>query len=157
MRKLSALLLVLLTAPAAAAGWEHPSCSQPPPGTEAASAAELRAIAETCRHPALARLHYNRAYHRYLVDEARVLSRLIAHAPDSAGTEFLAYRLYIALVEQMAPHWFDDPVRRAHFLNGEYQRRGEIAELRLRGRDNLADRLEQQVRLPGQPPRRLGP
>jgi hypothetical protein len=51
----------------------------------------------------------------------------------------------MALLEQMTPIWYPDSAGRVDFLNHEYDRHGEIARLRLRGYDHVADHLEREA------------
>jgi hypothetical protein len=133
---------------------EHPACQDLAYDYHANSAAGLREIARTCHDPAIARLYYNRAYHLDLIHRAREQSDLISYSSRSG--QYLAtpervrqmesYQLYMALIEAMAPRWFDDPAERIAFLNEEYDRHGELAELRLKGYDHLADFKEREFR-----------
>jgi hypothetical protein len=52
--------------------------------------------------------------------------------------------MFMTLVELFASRRFPKWTDRLVFLNGEYRKHNEIAELRLRGYDRLADRLERQ-------------
>lgn len=102
---------------------------------------EVRALARDCDVAALADLYYRRAYHlEFLQRGAQYESMVILYGGQRPWLP--NYRLYIALIEAMAPQWFTDAGARIDFLRGEYERKGEIAELRLRGMDHMADRLE---------------
>jgi hypothetical protein len=92
-------------------------------------------------------LFYNRAYHSDLLEEGKTLSNLISYFGQDIKRHFEAYRLYIALIEQFAPYWYPDATERAAFLNTEYDRRGEVVELRLHGYDRLADLKEQRLNI----------
>jgi len=104
---------------------------------------EIRALARSCEGTKLADLYYRRAYHMELLarNSPRVGSLIVYGGRRSSLED---YRLYIALLEDMAPIWFPDPDQRIEFLRGEYDHRGDIIELRLRGLDRLADRLEKE-------------
>ncbi|MGD8497260.1 MAG: hypothetical protein PVG82_00040 [Chromatiales bacterium] len=144
--KLGHLLIILtLAASGVALAQEHPACSDLDYRYETHSSKGLRTIAASCGIPAIANLYYNRAYHADLVAEGTTLAGLIAHSPNRSGARFESYRLYMAMVEQLAPTWYPDTSERVRFLNREYDRRGEIARLRLRGYDHLADRLEREA------------
>ncbi len=51
------------------------------------------------------------------------------------------------MLEALAPLWFPDADARIEFLRNEYDHRGEVVELRLRGFDRIADRLERNRRM----------
>lgn len=78
------------------------------------------------------------------MNEGRVLSGLIPYRRHESNVDFDAYRIYMALLESLTPVWFTANRERLEFLNSEYTRRMEIAELRLRGYDLQADQLERQ-------------
>ncbi len=96
----------------------------------------------------MAQLYYHRAYHADLLAEGNALADLIPYTQGEGSYHFQSYRMYMALIEAFAPNWYSDPVERVGFLNAEYERRAEIAELRLRGYDRRADRLERQTAKP---------
>jgi hypothetical protein len=121
---------------------EHPACRDLDFPYASRTSKELRAIAKSCDQEAIASLYYRRARHVDLVDEGRVLSGLIPYSAREKGSDFDTYRIYIAFLEAFSSVWYPDISERAAFLNSEYDRLGEVAELRLRGYDNLADRLE---------------
>ena len=121
---------------------EHPACGDLDYRYEALASHELRSIAASCQSKSVANLYYNRAHHADLVNEAATLAGLIAHSNARSSTQFETYRLYMAVVEQMATIWYADVGERADFLNREYDQRGEIARRRLRGYDHIADYLE---------------
>lgn len=110
------------------------------------SAAEVREMAERCDEPALADLYFKRAYHLELLQRNTASTgKLITYGGRSSSLR--EYRLYIAMLEGLAPHWLPDRASRTEFLRGEYDHRGEVVELRLRGFDRLADRLERKRRM----------
>jgi hypothetical protein len=135
-----------------AAAAEHPACRDADYSYSNLSSTEMRVIAASCKSEAFARLYYNRAYHADMVKEAKAQSDITVFSPDDAtfhGTpervrDFEAYRMYIELIEAFAPVWYKDPQERIAFLNKEYDRLGEIAELRLRGYGLIADYMEAQ-------------
>lgn len=122
---------------------EHPACNDPGYPFWVHAAPELRMIAGTCRSAQVARLYFLRAYHADLVSEGRVLAGLIPYDRRQSNVEFDSYKIYMALVETMTPLWFSSNSDRTEFLNAEYTRHTEIAEMRLHGYDRLADHLEQ--------------
>ena len=121
---------------------EHRACRELDHPYTDRTPAETRAIAASCRHRPVATLYYHRARHADLVAEESTLARLIPYSPRVSRYHFASYKIYIALIEALAPVWYADPSARAEFLNAEYDYRGEAAELRLHGYDTLADRLE---------------
>ena len=142
MKLLKLIMLLALGASESAFAQEHAACNSLTYAYEDHAPDELRMIAASCDSKPVANLYYNRAHHSELVSEAAILAGLIAYSDDANRLHLDAYRLYMALIEQMAPVWFSDPVARVNFLNHEYDRRNEIAHLRLRGYDRMADRLE---------------
>lgn len=67
---------------------------------------------------------------------------------DGNNPDLETYQIYIGLIEAFAATLYPDPVERLNFLTQEYSRQIEIAELRLRGYDNLADRMERDTLTP---------
>lgn len=145
MKLVKLLMLLAQTASVTVLAQEHHACSNHDYHYEAHAPGELRTIAASCKSTPIANLYYNRAYHADLVSEATTLAGLIAYVDNSSSVDFEAYRLYMALLEQMAPIWYPDPGARVAFLNREYDRRDEIARLRLRGYENVADHLERNI------------
>ena len=122
---------------------EHEACHDIDFSAVALGSSTLRDIAATCKNPAVARLYYNRAHHYDLHQRSAFLSRLISVYAGRTSS----YRMYMALVESLAPVWFPDVWQRVDFLNREYERVAEVAELRLKGFDRLADVLERRAYL----------
>lgn len=137
------LLLYLFVAGVSAQ--EHRACRDADYPYQARSAAELRAIAVSCRPGPMAELYYYRAYYLDLITEAAAMSSLVVRLNPEYRHRFESHRLYMALIEVLAPVWFEQADERVAFLNAEYARAMEVAELRLRGYDRLADRLERQL------------
>lgn len=142
MWKRALLLVTGLLFQTHAIAFEHPGCEQTDYPYWLHSAAELRLIAGTCTSIEVSRLYYLRAYHADLVAEGRAMAGLIPYERRDSNIDFDSYRVYMALVETLTPVWLPEDGDRLHFLNAEYARRMEIAELRLRGYDLQADRLE---------------
>lgn len=101
----------------------------------------VRALAEHCDSPKLADLYYKRAYHLELL-ERNYASQEGIYRYHGGYPPISEYRLYIAMLESLAPVWFPEIKARVDFLRREYDHRGEVVELRLRGFDRIADRLE---------------
>jgi len=151
MKHIKLLMLLAMTASSTVLAQEHPACSNPAYHLEAHTPADLRDIAASCQSKSIATLFYNRAYHADMVQEAATLAGLIAYSDDRGKEQFDAYRLYMALLENMTPIWYPDSEARVAFLNREYDRRGEIARLRLRGYDHVADHLERTTMMRQEP------
>lgn len=127
---------------------EHPACHDLDAPYVRHSSSQLRAIAASCRSGAIANLYYHRAYHADLLVEGETLAGLITYAKRDSAHHFDAYRSYVVMIEALAPIWYPDRLERAVFLNAEYERCAEVAELRLHGYDMVADRLERQATTP---------
>ncbi len=127
---------------------EHEACLDLNYDYQKLSAKQLRAIAATCQSAPISQLYYNRAYHVDLLKEGETMSQIDAWYSRDLTRYIEAYRFYIALIEAFAPGWYTDAEARAAFLNQEYDRRGEVAELRLHGYDRLADVKEKQISFP---------
>ena len=99
-----------------------------------------------CEHPELARLNDNRAQLYELMSDFNNLNRAVS-ADKSAQAYYEAYRILIGLAESfvmqaMARGDLDALTR----LNDTYRQYIEITELRLKGYDLLANRLERELR-----------
>jgi hypothetical protein len=108
----------------------------------------LRQVAPTCDSAALTDLLYNRAYHAELLERYRSVMRLEGYRGQDDARDYHAYRIFIGLSEALA----QSPAlqsraegQAAAWLNSVYDRATEIAELRLKGYDLIADRLERQA------------
>jgi hypothetical protein len=106
---------------------------------------ELRRIAASCRSALVSTLYSQRAEHADLVEEHKLLSNMAIQSRGGTNPDLETYRIYIGLIEAFAANLYPDPVERLYFLTEEYSRQIEIAELRLRGYDNLADRMERET------------
>jgi len=137
---LFAILLLIFTGTANAT--EKPACRDQENSYINSSASELREIAESCENKSMARLFYNRAYYKYVLSEGKSLSGIVLYNSESSDYQLTAYRLYIAMVEELAPLYYPKVQQRVDFLNTVYERGTEVVELRLKGNDRLADALE---------------
>ena len=124
---------------------ENPACENHGKSFTNHSAQELRTIASSCQDKEVARLFYNRAYHKDLLLEGIALSSIIQINSESSNHLLTAYRMYIAMIEEFAPLYYTDIQQRINFLNTIYERRSEVVELRLHGYDKLADALERKL------------
>ncbi len=145
MKPVQLLIVLFLTTSGPLHADGHPACSDPDYPYHARTSSELRTIAASCKSAPVANLYYNRAYYAELVSEATTLAELIAYYDNSSSVHLEASRLYMTLLEQLAPVWYPDPATRVAFLNREYDHHAEIAALRLKGYDRMADRLERSI------------
>jgi len=135
-----AVLLIIFSGSAFAT--EKPACHDQENTYLNSSASELREIAKSCENKSMARLFYNRAYYKYVLSEGKALSGIVLYNSESSNYQLTAYRLYIAMVEELALLYYPNVQQRVDFLNTVYERGTEVVELRLKGNDRLADALE---------------
>lgn len=148
LQGLTALFLLAMCGLASAA--EDPACRNIDYSYTGHTAKELRAIAASCEQQDIAKLYYNRAYHSDLVEEARIKDNILTFSISDnsvlssrqSSHDLEAYRLYIRFIEELAPIWFPKAEDRIAFLNAEYDYQGELAQLRLRGYEKIADNIE---------------
>jgi hypothetical protein len=145
MRKLSLLFGALLLGGSPLQAEEHAACWDMDYQFEKHSPQELRRIAASCRSALVSTLYSQRAEHADLVEEHKLLSNMAIQSRGGTNPDLETYRIYIGLIEAFAANLYPDPVERLYFLTEEYSRQIEIAELRLRGYDNLADRMERET------------
>ena len=112
------------------------------------TAESLYAIAGSCQAEEVANLFYNRALHRQLLGKYRRFERSLLHFGKRDHLAYIeSYRIYIGLAEAFSLRRIGRgdtaAVRR---LNHAYEQSGEIAEMRFRGYDLIADRLERKLR-----------
>ena len=146
-------LMVLLLAPLlpiTATAEQHSACNDA--GALAPSAAPdlLRNIAASCAAAVTADLYYNRAYHAELLGRYRAAMRLQGYRRQEDVKNYHTYRIFIGLSEAMAsaaPLPGDGDT--VAWLNSVYDRATEIAEMRLRGYDQQANRLESEFWVEG--------
>ena len=144
------LLVVAMFVPAwPAAADEHPACREMAGLDRQYDPDQLRAIAASCRVPEVTELYLNRAHHLLLLDKYERFERSLIHYGDREHRAYIeAYRIHIGLAEAFANERLrqqDGLVLRR--LNRIYDQTGEIAEMRFRGYDLIADRLERTYRL----------
>jgi hypothetical protein len=137
------LCIALCFSPALFGADEHAACTDTAHDWFRLSAVELRAIAGTCKSGRFSELNYHRAYYRDLVSEGEATSSLIDYARSEGRANFSAYTFHMLLTEQMARHYYPATASRLAYLIREYEVNNEIAELWLRGYNNLANRLSE--------------
>lgn len=142
-RWVSFLMVCLLQSPLVAVAEPHAGCRTPVFTKLPVDSTELRAIATSCPPGPRADLWYNRAYHAELLERYRSVMQLEVYRPQDDMRNYHSYRIFIDLSEAMAEQTLPaDSVDTVVWLNSIYDRAGEIAEMRLKGYDLQADRLE---------------
>lgn len=100
---------------------------------------QLRQIASSCQRKPIADLFYYRAYLVDLMHDAEYFSHLISD--EAVGNTAHGFRMYMAMVEDIAAARIMDDLERARFLNTVYENHSEMADLRIRGFDRRAENL----------------
>ena len=141
MRKLLLSLVFCISSPGLHGAEETPACTRTDYDWFRHSAHELRQFATACKSARFSELNYHRAYFRDLVTESDATASLIDFARSGNRADFSAYTFHMILTEQLARHYFPTTAGRLSHLIDAYEVNNEIAELRLRGYNNLANRL----------------
>ena len=137
------LMLCSLQSTVATAASPLSGCGAPVASQIPSDSVELRAIATGCPPGAKADLWYNRAYHAELLNRYRSAMQVEVYRTQDDARNYHSYRMFIDLSEAMARYAMPTcGVDTVAWLNSIYDRAGEIAEMRLRGYDLQADRLE---------------
>lgn len=128
---------------------EHPACKDLVFIDLYGSTDELLLIANSCRAPAVSELYFNRAHHRQMLKEFEHFERSLMQLGERDNLAYIeSYRIHIGLAEAFAAARLslqDETVVRQ--LNRLYEESTEIAEMRFRGYDLIADRLERKYQL----------
>jgi hypothetical protein len=128
---------------------EHPACRDLVIASEGFSRDELLTIAQSCRVPEVSELYLNRAYHLRMLEKYERFERSLLHYGDRDHRAYIeAYRIHIGLAEAFASELLqqeDSSVLQR--LNRVYDESSEIAEMRFRGYDLIANRLERKHQL----------
>ena len=121
---------------------EHPACVRPEADFSKTSPSALRDIAATCENPEVERLFFNRAYARDLQADYHTYLKLIPFRwiDSQDHVNFNAYRMFLSLAEAFSIQLIDRQEQRITWLNRAYEQANEIAELRMKGNDRVADR-----------------
>lgn len=140
-------ILIFIIAFANHANTEELGCDVAGPPQASKSPDALRGMAEHCQHLDDAALLSNRAYHQELLADYRSMLDLRTYSAAREDTKnYHAYRIFIGLSEAFARSKHQDPDGMSiTWLNSIYERAGEIAELRIRGYDRQAERLERRL------------
>ena len=111
------------------------------------SSDQLRQLASRCEDLDASRLMYNRAYHLDLLGRYRALLKLSPGSNQEDLKDYHAYRMFIGLTEALTAYGSQtgNDGEPAAWLNSVYDRATEIAELRMKGYDLQADRLEREA------------
>jgi hypothetical protein len=113
------------------------------------SSEALVTLARSCITPEVSELLLNRAQHRRLLRKYDRFERSLQHFGERDHRAYIeSYRIHIGLAEAFAGMQMrqgDKAVLKR--LNRLYDQAGEIAEMRFRGYDLIADRLEKKYRL----------
>ncbi len=146
-RWLVALLMMNLVWPVM--GEEHPACLEVSASSESYRLDELRRIARSCREPEVAELYFNRAHHQQMLAKYDRFERSLLHYGDRDNRAYIeSYRIHIGLAEAFASVSLRQrDLQAVRRLNRLYDEIGEIAEMRFKGYDLIADRLERKQRL----------
>ena len=128
---------------------QHPACLALHETEQRYTTDELLAIGRSCRDAEVAELFYNRAHHRQLLEKYQRFERSLIHYGDREHRAYIeSYRIHIGLAEafSQSAQALDSKLTLQR-LNRIYEESGEIAEMRFRGYDLIADRLERKLRL----------
>lgn len=128
---------------------QHSACHDLSLNDQDYSVKELLAIASTCRVPEVADLYYNRAQYHRLLGKYKRFEHSLIHYGDRDYTAYIeSYRIYVGLAEAFFSNRLTpDEKGMLNRLNRLYEQSSEIAEMRFRGYDLIADRLERKLRL----------
>ncbi len=141
MNRILPSIVGLVIASTLAAG-EHPACHNLDYPYQEVTSDRVRAIADSCTESTIADLYYRRAQHIDLMADHEVMSRL-GHVKEEQGDWTMSQeRLFLTLVEVFTAQQNLPDRQRAEVLNIALDRTIEISELRLRGYDRQAQRLE---------------
>ncbi|MET0038070.1 MAG: hypothetical protein ABW097_19430 [Candidatus Thiodiazotropha lotti] len=124
---------------------EHPACLVLPLTEPGYSTGELLTIANSCKSTQVAELYYHRAQHIKLLRKFKEFERgLLQYGEKDDDSYIESYRIHIAIIEAFSSHDLltDKRDQTLVTLNRIYEQAHEIAELRFRGYDLIADRLE---------------
>jgi hypothetical protein len=129
---------------------EHSACFDLALSEPGYTRIELVAIAHSCTSPMVADLYYNRAQYLRLLNKYSHFEQSLHHYNTRDHLAYIeSYRIHIALAEAFSSQDLstDKQFQTLARLNRIYELSSEIAELRFKGYDLLADRLEQKYQL----------
>ncbi|MEW8300491.1 MAG: hypothetical protein AB2712_16760 [Candidatus Thiodiazotropha sp.] len=139
-------LFILFSGTLQAAG-EHVACQQPN-AYEDYNVDTLLSIANSCQDVEVANLFFNRANHIRRVEKYIDFEQSLHRLRVGENIAYIdSYRIHIGLAEALFNKGLSlRATRTLSQLNRIYERSAEIAELRFRGYDLIADRLERRLR-----------
>jgi hypothetical protein len=146
MRSWASGLLFLLFSGTLFGANEHAACQQPK-AYQDYDVEALLSIAQSCEVGEVAALFYNRANHIRQVKRYLQFESLLNKRGSRDSTAYIhAYRIHIGLAEALLSKALTpDATRTLDRLNRIYEHSSEIAELRFRGYDLLANRLRMRL------------
>ncbi|MCB1735132.1 MAG: hypothetical protein H6981_02585 [Gammaproteobacteria bacterium] len=123
-------------------GAQNAACLTPDADFSKTSPIALRAIATSCENPDIERLFYNRAYASDLQADYHTYLKLIPYRRIDSQDQvnFNAYRMFLGLAEAFSTQVNGTEGDRIAWLNRAYEQANELAELRMKGYDRIADR-----------------
>ncbi|MES9940709.1 MAG: hypothetical protein ABW104_14645 [Candidatus Thiodiazotropha sp. 6PLUC2] len=135
---------------AGASAQEHPACHDLQLSEPAFTSKELLTIARSCSAPEVAELYFNRAQHIRLLNRYIIFEKSLINYGNRESEAYIeSYKVHMALVEA----FFSKDLLSGNGgvvlaeLNRIYEQSSEIAELRFKGYDLIADRLQQKYQL----------
>lgn len=107
----------------------------------------LRQLAAACGDGPVSRLFNNRAYTSDIEHDYQTYLQLIPYqrAGSRDQVDYYAYRMFLGLAEAFAPKAAETSAARVEWLNQAYEQANELAELRMKGYDRLADRRAREM------------
>ena len=142
-------IYLLLTGFTSVSAGQHSACSNLNLTATDYSVDDLLAIAQSCEDQAVSELYFHRANHQRLLKKYTRFERSLTRYRGQAGQAYIdAYRIHIGLAEAFAGQRLTpEEIGVLNRLNHVYERSGEIAEMRFRGYDLVADRMEREFKL----------
>ena len=129
----------------AIAAGEYPACTQNLISQDQEHRTWFSSLPLDCNHPELNRLNNNRAQLYELMSDYNNLNQAVS-ADSSTQAYYEAYRILIGLAESFAERALaQGDLEVLVRLNETYRQYIEITELRLKGYDLIANRLEREL------------
>lgn len=140
-KMIPAIVLVAGMAGKSAAG-EHPACLDIDFPYRDLSSTELKSIADSCNEGTMADLYFQRARYTELAEDHAVMNRLERVQKNSNDWTVKQDRLFLTLVEIFTAQRDMPAAQRTRVLGRALDHAIAVSELRLRGYDLQAKRLE---------------
>ncbi|MEA3274991.1 MAG: hypothetical protein U9Q81_06825 [Pseudomonadota bacterium] len=113
---------------------QHQACDSPFFSFDDPSPAALREIAASCEHRPVAMLFYNRAYHKEVLGDLRLLTGLHTYGTSEDQIRYEQSRIFIALAEELARRaWESGSCSGIASLNAAYDQAIETVEYTIKG------------------------